>query len=92
MQSHPTVRTRGARYLYPRGGATVCIDGIVVPDKEPTMSKKSVFLSPVIMTFIMASMMSGIMGLIFTGPSMEWPAAWPTSMALTGAIRRACGG
>ena len=41
------------------------------------MSKKSVLLSQVIMTFIMAATMSGLMGLIFTGPSMEWLTAWP---------------
>ncbi|NRQ39152.1 DUF2798 domain-containing protein [Nonomuraea sp. NN258] len=41
------------------------------------MSKKSVFLTQVIMTFIMAATMSGLMGLIFTGPSMEWLAGWP---------------
>lgn len=29
------------------------------------------------MTFIMASMMSGIMGLVFTGPSVAWLAGWP---------------
>lgn len=41
------------------------------------MSKKSIFLTQVIMTFIMAATMSGIMGLIFTGPSMQWLANWP---------------
>ncbi|OEV04077.1 DUF2798 domain-containing protein [Streptomyces oceani] len=41
------------------------------------MSRKSVFLTQVIMTFIMAATMSGIMGLIFTGPSMRWLASWP---------------
>ncbi|MGO1770217.1 MAG: DUF2798 domain-containing protein [Microbacterium sp.] len=41
------------------------------------MSKKFVFLSQVFMTFIMAATMSGIMGLIFTGPSLEWLGAWP---------------
>lgn len=29
------------------------------------------------MTFLMASLMSGIMGLIIVGPSMEWLASWP---------------
>ncbi|QGK68983.1 DUF2798 domain-containing protein [Allosaccharopolyspora coralli] len=29
------------------------------------------------MTFIMAATMSGIMGLVFTGPSLEWLTAWP---------------
>lgn len=41
------------------------------------MSKKSVFLSQVFMTFIMAATMSGIMGLIIMGPSADWLAAWP---------------
>lgn len=41
------------------------------------MNKKSVFLSQVIMTFIMASTMSGLMGLIIAGPSMEWLGNWP---------------
>lgn len=41
------------------------------------MSKKYVFLSQVFMTFIMAATMSGLMGLIFTGPSLEWLAGWP---------------
>ena len=69
------------------------------------MSKKHVFLSQVFMTFIMAATMSGIMGLIFRGPSVEWltswpqqfiiawpiafaltMVAWPTSMAVSGAI------
>lgn len=41
------------------------------------MSKKSILLSQVFMTFIMAASMSGIMGLIIAGPSMEWLRAWP---------------
>ena len=42
------------------------------------MSKKSIFLSQIIMTFIMASTMSGLLGMIFSGgPSMEWLVAWP---------------
>lgn len=41
------------------------------------MSKKSIFLTQVIMTFIMAATMSGIMGLIFTGFSMQWLTNWP---------------
>lgn len=46
------------------------------------MNKKFVFLSQVFMTFIMAAAMSGIMGLIFTGPSLEWLAAWPKQFAI----------
>ncbi|WP_219507923.1 DUF2798 domain-containing protein [Nonomuraea ceibae] len=41
------------------------------------MSKKSIFLTQAIMTFIMAATMSGLMGLIFNGPSLEWLAGWP---------------
>lgn len=78
MKSRLTARTRGAQSLNVAvGGAPVSIDGVVVPDKERTMNKKSVFLSQVIMTFIMAATMSGIMGLLFTGPSMEWLTGWP---------------
>ena len=55
------------------------------------MDKKSALLTQVIMTFIMALSMSGILGLIFKGPSMEglsrWPKqfmiAWPLAFALT---------
>ncbi|WP_280460719.1 DUF2798 domain-containing protein [Nocardia carnea] len=39
------------------------------------MDKKSIFLTQV--TFLMAATMSGIMGLIFTGLSMEWLTGWP---------------
>lgn len=46
------------------------------------MNKKTVLISQVIMTFIMASTMSGIMGLIIVGPSMEWLAAWPLQFAI----------
>lgn len=41
------------------------------------MSKKSILISQIIMTFIMAATMSGIMGLIIMGPSAEWLTAWP---------------
>ncbi|MGW9554997.1 DUF2798 domain-containing protein [Nocardiopsis sp. NPDC055551] len=42
------------------------------------MSKKSIFLSQIIMTFIMAATMSGLLGMIFSGgPSMEWLVTWP---------------
>ncbi|WP_211236602.1 DUF2798 domain-containing protein [Arthrobacter castelli] len=78
MKSRHTARTRGAQSLNAGSAAPpVSIDGAVVPDKERTMNKKSVFLSQVIMTFIMAATMSGIMGLIFAGPSMEWLTGWP---------------
>lgn len=38
---------------------------------------KRIFTSQVIMTFIMAATMSGIMGLIIIGPSVAWLAEWP---------------
>ncbi|MGW0022896.1 DUF2798 domain-containing protein [Rhodococcus sp. NPDC003383] len=41
------------------------------------MDKKSILLSQVIMTFIMAATMSGIMGLVNVGPSMQWLRGWP---------------
>lgn len=41
------------------------------------MDKKFVLLSQVFMTFIMALTMSGLMGLIVQGPSMEWLTHWP---------------
>lgn len=41
------------------------------------MSKKHVLLSQIFMTFIMAASMSGLMGLIIAGPSMDWLARWP---------------
>lgn len=56
------------------------------------MDKKTILLSQVIMTFIMASTMSGLMGLIIGGgPSAEWLGmwgrsfivAWPIAFALT---------
>lgn len=58
------------------GGAAI-VDGVVVLDKERTMNKKSILVSQVIMTFIMAATMSGAMGPIFTGPSMDWLTGWP---------------
>lgn len=41
------------------------------------MNKKRALLTQVVMTFIMAATMSGIMGLIFAGPSLQWLANWP---------------
>lgn len=64
------------------GGASVSIGGVVVPDKEWTMDKKSIFLTQVIMTFIMAATMSGVMGLVMEGPSAEWLSAWPKQFVI----------
>lgn len=41
------------------------------------MSKKYILVAQIFMTFIMAALMSGIMGIIIMGPTMEWLAAWP---------------
>ncbi|MGA4509016.1 DUF2798 domain-containing protein [Propionibacteriaceae bacterium G1746] len=40
---------------------------------------KRILLTQVIMTLLMASIMSGIMSLIAMGPSMHWLASWPLS-------------
>lgn len=34
------------------------------------------------MTFIMAAIMSGLMGLITTGPTLEWLTNWPISFVI----------
>lgn len=41
------------------------------------MNKKTALLTQVVMTFIMAAVMSGLMSLIAVGPSMSWLASWP---------------
>ena len=41
------------------------------------MTKKHILISQVFMTFIMAATMSGLMGLIAIGPSLDWLTAWP---------------
>ncbi|MDJ1370492.1 DUF2798 domain-containing protein [Gulosibacter molinativorax] len=46
------------------------------------MDKKRAILTQIIMTFIMAGVMSGLMGLIMTGPSIEWLAAWPKTFII----------
>lgn len=46
------------------------------------MSKKHAFLSQVFMTLIMATTMSGLLGLIFNGPSMEWLMGWPRQFVI----------
>ncbi|WP_017593898.1 DUF2798 domain-containing protein [Nocardiopsis potens] len=46
------------------------------------MNKKSALLSQVFLTFIMAATMSGVMGLLFTGPSMEWLTGWPEQFVI----------
>ena len=46
------------------------------------MDKKFVLLSQVFMTFIMATLMSGIMGLTIQGPSMDWLSRWPLQILI----------
>ena len=46
------------------------------------MDKKYILLSQVFMTFIMAATMSGLMGLIIVGPSMEWLKSWPLQFVI----------
>ncbi|MFY0618774.1 DUF2798 domain-containing protein [Shimia sp.] len=41
------------------------------------MEKKTMFLTQVIMTFLMATGMSGIMSLIALGPTALWLSVWP---------------
>lgn len=67
--------------------------GTIDPEHEKIgmMDKKSALISQVIMTFMMALTMSGLMSLIELGPTMvwlnHWPKifliAWPTAFVLT---------
>lgn len=41
------------------------------------MNKPFILLSQVFMTFMMAASMSGLMGIIHEGPSLEWLQGWP---------------
>lgn len=41
------------------------------------MTRSTLFLAQVLITFIMATLMSGTMSLIAMGPSAQWLAAWP---------------
>ncbi len=41
------------------------------------MDKKKVIVTQLIMTFMMATSMSGIMSLIAMGPSATWLSRWP---------------
>lgn len=82
MKSRPPVRTRGVPSLDEgrrrRSGSAAAP---VVSDKEPALNKR-ILLTQVIMTFLMATTMSGVMSLIFTGPSLEWLAAWPRQILI----------
>ncbi|MBB1482448.1 DUF2798 domain-containing protein [Tessaracoccus sp. MC1865] len=46
------------------------------------MTKKHALLTQIFMTFTMAAAMSGVMSLIFMGPSLEWLATWPTDFVI----------
>lgn len=46
------------------------------------LEKKTLLLAQVLITFMMAGLMSGIMSLIALGPTAEWLAAWPRQFAL----------
>lgn len=46
------------------------------------MSKKFVLVSQVVMTFIMAATMSGIMSLVAMGPTAEWFRSWPLQFVI----------
>lgn len=43
------------------------------------MDKKTLILTQIIMTFLMAVAMSGIMSFISLGPTAHWLAVWPKS-------------
>lgn len=45
------------------------------------MNKKTILISQLLMTFMMAASMSGIMSLIAMGPTAEWLVAWPGQFA-----------
>ena len=53
------------------------------PSREESwmMNKKAVLISQLLMTFMMAASMSGIMSLIAMGPTPDWLAAWPGQFA-----------
>ncbi|RQP10054.1 MAG: DUF2798 domain-containing protein [Microbacteriaceae bacterium] len=57
------------------------IVALAVPETDRTLNK-TVFLTQLIMTFIMATVMSGVMSLFATGPSLEWLARWPLQIAI----------
>jgi len=42
-----------------------------------TMNKKILLIAQILMTFMMALLMSGIMSLIALGPTKQWLSVWP---------------
>lgn len=46
------------------------------------LDKKTLLLAQVFITFMMASLMSGIMSLIALGPTAEWLHVWPWQFAM----------
>lgn len=78
MQLRQSARTLGAQSDNDADDRAITrFDGAFVLERGHPMSKKHVFLSQVFMTFIMAATMSGLMGLIIAGPSVEWLTSWP---------------
>jgi hypothetical protein len=41
------------------------------------MERKTLFLAQLLITFMMAASMSGIMSMVALGPTMQWLYAWP---------------
>lgn len=52
------------------------------PERTRKMSKKAVLISQLLMTFMMALSMSGIMSLIELGPTRNWLSFWPREFAI----------
>lgn len=46
------------------------------------MDKKTLIIAQIIITFLMALSMSGIMSVITLGPTAEWLHAWPKQFAI----------
>lgn len=56
------------------------------------MQKKTMILTQVIMTFIMATAMSGIMSFIALGPTAFWLSNWPKTALIAWPIAFVLGG
>ena len=46
------------------------------------LSRKTIIISQIFITFMMATLMSGTMSLIALGPTTEWLAAWPRQIVI----------
>jgi hypothetical protein len=51
-------------------------------EQDWTMQKSTIIVSQIVMTFVMAACMSGIMLLIALGPSAAWRQLWPTQFLM----------